>query len=259
MNEKEEKKFEVMLVSEFPKKLNKTLISMPFFNEYDFLYEHLKALNKQTYKDFDLLIVAEPESDEKRILEIIKKVKPKFQVIVVKRLVNSGPAGGNFCGEIFAVTYNYENIIYADVDSIPIDNDLIEELIKNVDEKSFVTPKEISLLDGKRIFTTNPSINHYNCLKVYNLKVSGFRYLPYYYIDDDEFPLRLKKLNFERKKINKYVVHQYKVYALLRLFHFPIFYPATYYIFNNPLYGFLTHFNFILKEIFIMLFSKIRI
>jgi hypothetical protein len=97
MNEKEEKKFEVMLISEFPKKLNKTLISMPFFNEYDFLYEHLKALNKQTYKDFDLLIVAEPESDEKRILEIIKKVKPKFQVIVVKRLVNSGPAGGNFC------------------------------------------------------------------------------------------------------------------------------------------------------------------
>jgi hypothetical protein len=87
------------------------------------------------------------------------------------------------------------------------------------------------------------------------LKVSGFRYVPYYYIDDGEFGSRLIKLNFERKKINKYVTHQYKLSVLLRLFSMTIFYPASY-IFHAPLYYLIAHFNFILKEIFIMLFSN---
>ena len=50
------------------------LIILPFYKEYEYLEKHLNYLNKQSFVEFDLILILNQVSEEEKIVQIIKSV-----------------------------------------------------------------------------------------------------------------------------------------------------------------------------------------
>ncbi|NYZ74267.1 glycosyltransferase, partial [Candidatus Micrarchaeota archaeon] len=120
----------VQSTKEFRKKKANGLIIMPFYRAYDYLFKHLELLEAQTFQDFDLLIVLNSLSDEKKVLDFINQNKFGYGIIVAKRKEDTGSAGGFFTGEKYALENGYKYIIITDDDCLPVNKRHIETLVE---------------------------------------------------------------------------------------------------------------------------------
>jgi len=183
----------VSFTKEFNKKSSETLIMMPFYLEYGYLSDHLDALSRQTFQDFDVVVILNKVSDEKKVYGIIEEKKPAFGVIVTKRKEDTGSAGGFFTGQKYALENGYKQMIFADIDCMPVSLNLVEKLVSNKD-REYVKPGG-RIIENNQVTQIIPEsvIPWYALLSTDLVRRCGLYYLPLYYgAEDVEYGSRIK-------------------------------------------------------------------
>jgi len=182
----------VQSVKEFRKKKADGLIIMPFYRAYDYLFQHLKLLEAQTYLDFDLLIVLNPVSDEKKVLDFIEQSKFRYGIVVAKRKEDTGSAGGFFTGEKYALENGYKYIIIADDDCLPVNKRHIETLVEaHRKGNPLVYADPVFLLDDEEAYRRR-ALPYYSLIDIDLVKKAGLHFAPLYMgAEDREFEDRL--------------------------------------------------------------------
>lgn len=99
-------------------------VVIPTYNRKDALVETLKAFSRQSYKDFEVIIVDDGSTDGTG--EIIKKLNLPFEIQYIFQQ-NKGPASARNLG----IKHSKEEIIFFTGDDIILSNNLLEEHIKN--------------------------------------------------------------------------------------------------------------------------------
>jgi glycosyltransferase involved in cell wall biosynthesis len=113
------------------KRKRKVSVVIPVYNAEKLILETLKALDCQTFKDFEAIIVNDGSTDNS--LRIINNYKPRFFMRVASQK-NFGPARARNKGAKMA---NGEIIIFIDSDCVPYP-DFIERMIAPFKNKSVV-------------------------------------------------------------------------------------------------------------------------
>lgn len=115
----------------------KILVSIVTYNRLNLLQNLYKALKRQTYDNFDLLIINNSSNDGTQLwLNSLK------DIIVIKQ-DNSGSSGGQFTAFKYALENNYDYLWAMDDDVLPEDN-CLEELIKNSNNNTVLVPLRIT-------------------------------------------------------------------------------------------------------------------
>ena len=183
------------------------LLIMPFYTNYPALFKHLDSLTKQTFTGFDVVIVANAVSDEKRINDFIAKGKFPFGIAVVKRKEDTGSAGGYFTGEKYALEKGYQAVIIGDDDCLPMDDRLIEKMVAQWKGGFLAAGPECRFLMEDKVVYTNRALPFYNLIDISLLKKGGLHYLPAYIgADDIDFTLRVGK-GVKISQVDSYVTH----------------------------------------------------
>ena len=189
------------IIYESKKTGSDVLVIVPCFNETGLLIEHIECLSRQTSHAFDALLVLSASFPEKEIIDYLQKNPPKFGVIAIKEKENTGSAGGFFEGQKYALENGYRHVLHADVDCLPVDPELVENLLK---EKSrpVVSPTIVfSSPSGQQTMTPESrrgeliSFSHYTLVSADVLKKYGLYYAPFYGgYEDAEYMHRVAKV-----------------------------------------------------------------
>jgi len=175
------------------------------------LFEHLGALQKQTGAEFDVAVVISRAMDAKAVLGKIRKKRYGYAVALMQRAQDTGSAGGFFLGDMYAVEKGYECVIFADVDGIPGQNDLVQKLVAEFDAgEKLVIPKN-RLYYKEETVAVHGCLHHYGLVSCSIMRKCGLHYAPLYLgADDLEYGIRLQKLAKVRR-IGRSVSHPFVV------------------------------------------------
>jgi len=152
-------------------------VVIPTFNREQMLRKHLMKLSNQSFKDFDVVIVYSPTD---RFIEDVSNLS----IVHIRRKEDIGSAGGFYLGEKFCLQEGYEKIILADDDCLPVSENLIDELVKNLEGGSGLVFPRIQNNEKNR-GRTNRIIAQYGGLRADTLKAVGLTYLPFYQAGED--------------------------------------------------------------------------
>ncbi|VVB58857.1 Uncharacterised protein [Candidatus Anstonella stagnisolia] len=203
----------VSYVKEYGKRETDLLIVMPAFASYENVQRHLELLEKQTYREFNVLLVLGVPFEDERLQKELEKKKFHFGVIIAKENERRGCSGGFFTGQKYALEKGYGYVIMADDDCMPVDAELVENLYKNR-EKGYVTSRTKFVADGYRKTAHVSGASQYTLYSVGIFKKYGLYYLPLFHgADDGEYMERIKDASFQ---IENYSEHPY--IAGMRLF-----------------------------------------
>ncbi|MBU0586309.1 glycosyltransferase family 2 protein, partial [Candidatus Micrarchaeota archaeon] len=219
------------------------VIVVPLYKEYELAKKHIELLEKQTFCNFDLLLVPGPLSPVKELLNSISENKKPFGIIVAVRKNDSGSAGGFFSGQVFAVENKYKYIILADADCLPIDpklvnklyasriNDMVAPRVMFIDKNG----KESKISESERQARTSTSF--YNLFSIKIFEKYGLYYAPLYQgYEDAEFINRIK---IPRTFIEAFCTHPSDPLAYFTNFGKSLAYMANQILFS-PILGFLS-------------------
>ncbi|MFH0884934.1 MAG: hypothetical protein V1861_04450 [Candidatus Micrarchaeota archaeon] len=193
------------------KKYNKTdgelLVIMPFFMNYNILSKHLSLLKGQTCQSFDLIIVLNALSDERKVEEIVESSGCKFGIVLAKRKEDTGSAGGYFTGERYAIENGYDAVVIGDDDCLPIEKTLLEKAVAKWKGGALAVAAESMFVTDEQTIYTSRSIPFYGLIDISLLKTGGLHYLPMYIgADDWEFILRTMR-GVGLVPIDSFVIH----------------------------------------------------
>jgi len=202
-------------------KRNNVVVVMPIFNQYEATKKNILLIKQQTLVP-DILIVDNGSTDN-----TFEKLKKEFyDVILIKAKDNYGGAGGFYLGQKYAYEKGYEYIILNDNDAYPVDNDLIENLIKECDENTVVQAFNVDEDDLRNYILW---FFHWCSFHRKTIQKIGFiKYFLFLYGDEVEYSLRLKKFHILIKKI-------YKKYSHPMKYHYPP--NRVYFAIRNEIYN----------------------
>jgi len=174
-------------------------VIIPTCNTNNWIEKQLAQLSKQTYQDFDIIIVY-GEKDE------FVRVPKKLNVLHIRERGKNGAGGAYFVGEKKAMLDNYKYISLTDADCIPKSSDLLENLVKKIDEGYDVVFPHIKYtnLNATKGFVTN----HYGCVRRNVYDRIGFTYIPYFF-GGEEFDRisRMMRKNMKNGWIESIATH----------------------------------------------------
>jgi len=172
------------------KKTNDVAVVIPTYKNKTLVIETIQKIKKQTLVP-DIIVVDNNE-DYKTFNSLTKKYP---DVTVIKSRRNWGASGGQYLGGAYALCKGYDYIIFTDDDAQPVDNDLIEELVKNADEHTVTVPKHkltSNLQDSKRGLKV--ALFHYVCVHRKILEDVGLPDFDIFIKNDDyEFTMRISQ------------------------------------------------------------------
>jgi hypothetical protein len=184
----------VQEIKDVRRQRNDTAIIIPTIDSKK-LVSALEALSNQDCKDFDIVTVY---GNTDNFI-----TAPWANMINIRTKENLGSAGAFYTGEKLALKEEYQNIILADDDCIPLNKDLIGKIKNALKKHDVVLPKEIH--DGR--IEKSELIHHYGAMKAGVYRVVGHNYLPLFVgAVDTEFVYRLKK-RYMIKRIGSAVYH----------------------------------------------------
>jgi len=196
---------EIKEITEYDKNSDICIV-IPTYNQFEITKNTIIELLKQSIK-FDIVIIDNASTDNSYVK--FKKFFKEVNLILCKK--NYGGSGALFIGQKYAFERGYQYIILSDNDAIPIDSDLIEEIVKNSDKNHIV-----DFINSADSNEPDIRIFHYGCFhRDIISKVGYVDWRFFIYGDDIEYALRLKKFNIKRKKIYKRYWHPMK-------YHYPI-------------------------------------
>lgn len=170
----------------------KVALIIPCYNELDQLFKHLNKLKKQTFLDFDCIIVLSNILNAKEIGKKIANAKYPYGIIILKRKYDSGSAGAFYVGEKYILEKKYDCFILADVDAIPEKNNLLKEMIElRKKGAGFVLPQCNLEFEGAYVMKTI-GLHFYGLVGKEILKKVGLHFAPLYIgADDAEYFFRI--------------------------------------------------------------------
>ena len=98
------------------KKIPLVTVVIPMFNAYPFIGEMLECMEKQTYANWELIIVDDGSTDES--IDTVEKYAKKDNRISLIKRPESRKKGGNTCRNIGLENANGEYIIWFDADDL---------------------------------------------------------------------------------------------------------------------------------------------
>ncbi|MBU0527959.1 glycosyltransferase [Candidatus Micrarchaeota archaeon] len=174
----------------------KTAIVIATYQNPEVLKKHLDLLEKQSFKDFDIIIVY---GENDNFLDGAPE-----DILHIKEKGRNGCAGAFYIGQKTALDEGYENIISADDDCFPVSETLVEELVRRVQkENTIAIPKWRR--DKEKI--QHEYVFHYSCIPQKILRKSGLPFYPLFFGGDDvEMIERIKKMgiNVEHTEATTY-------------------------------------------------------
>lgn len=118
-------------------------IIIPTLNEEEYVGELLQCLVRQTYKDFEAIIV-DGHSDDSTT-EVVRKYKKKLDL----RLINSQKRNVAYQRNLGVKKAKYENLLFLDADVI-IDPDFLRTSVRQIKNKSLVVAIPKYIPDDRR-------------------------------------------------------------------------------------------------------------
>ncbi|MBU0586843.1 glycosyltransferase, partial [Candidatus Micrarchaeota archaeon] len=180
-------------------------IVIPFYNELVALKAHLEVLEKQTKKDFFVVVVASNICESKEVLDTVKRFS--LQIAILKRKNDTGSAGAFALGTTYALNHNCDAVIFADVDALPFENDLVENIYSEfLSGNELILPKVRQIVDDKSV-GVDYSINIYGLLSARIIRIIGVHYVPAYLGGEDMELVQRAESLVKKKLINKSVSH----------------------------------------------------
>lgn len=175
-------------VSNVEMNLKNTTIIIPTFNSHAKTSHLIEKLNQQN-GDFDIVVVDSGDSEDHLKVKASRILRFKEDL---------GGAGSFHEGLKYAYENGYEKFILCDNDLVPIDVDLVEEIIKGLDEHDVVTPDK-----------TNPELNyHFLGLRRGVVEKVGYPVKEFFMWGDDlEYSWRINKAGFKVSRINSSFLH----------------------------------------------------
>lgn len=174
------------------RKRDDVLLVLPFYTNYPAMFSNLGLLAKQGCQDFDVIIVANAVSDEKKILAFIEKLDMRYGIVLAKRNEDTGSAGGYFTGEKYALEKGYGAVVHVDDDCLPVSPDLLGKLISRWKAGALVAGTECRFLLGSEVIYSSKSTVFYGLVDSSLLGARGLHYVPMYMgADDLEFGYRV--------------------------------------------------------------------
>ena len=128
---------------------DKVTIIIPTFNEEFYIFNTLWLLSRQGH---NLKVVVADGGSTDRTIKMVLNAREKFQNLSIE-IIEGGAVGvGRNNGARFADT---EYLLFMDADSILIEDDIIEETLKNADQYDIITCKQKSTTreDIKSVWT----------------------------------------------------------------------------------------------------------
>jgi len=181
-----------------PGRKGSILVILPAYGEAEAaIARHLRALSRQTCRDFDVLLVLGPMD------KAVKKCPAGISLLQLHRKFDYGFAGAVYAGQRFAVENGYEYAVWADIDRLPEGNGYLAAMQKiakreNADAvlgRYVVRPeKKSDALPERRAEQTSL----YSLVSARVFKKLGYTFLPIFMgADDVEYMLRLRTFSGE--------------------------------------------------------------
>lgn len=172
------------------KSVTDNAIIIPCYDEYSLLVNHIKFLNLQSIHAFYAIIVLSNKMDTGKAIEAVKATE--FPILILKRSHDTGSAGGFFLGAKTAYANGAKTVIFADVDALPEDKDLVESLINESSSGHKIVMSTSKLTFEGKIVAFEHVLNQYTLVSRDLIEKVGFHYAPAYLgADDAEYQTRL--------------------------------------------------------------------
>lgn len=169
------------------------LVVISSFNGYGLVERHLELLSRQTYQEFNVLLVLGVPFEDAKLVQWLEKRKFPFGVIIAKENERRGCSGGFFTGQKYALEKDYRYVIMADDDCMPVDRELLGELWRNR-KALYVVPTTV-FVEGsyrKKGFAAGPT--QYSLYSTDIFRRYGLYYLPLFHgADDGEYMERVRE------------------------------------------------------------------
>ncbi|MCX6774160.1 MAG: hypothetical protein NTY68_04165 [Candidatus Micrarchaeota archaeon] len=171
---------------------NDLLVIIPCFINYDLLVKHLGCLSRQTFHNFDVILILGPDFNDSKLFDFLKSNKFGFGIIVVKNKI-IGTTCGFFIGQKYGYDKGYGYMIMADDDCMPVDPGVVGALYSKR-EIGCVCPTQRLVFEERHVGFENGCTNRYALFSRSIFKKYGFYYLPIYHgSEDSEFKERVSK------------------------------------------------------------------
>ncbi len=162
------------------------------------LKKHVERLGLQKWKGFDIIIVY---GEKDGFIEA-----PAWAGILhLREKGRNGCSGAYYIGERAALEEGYGIIILADDDCMPVSEDLVESLVKEVEGGTHIAIPRL----GSPQASWKPRVPHYyGAVSANALRKAGLTFLPLFFGGDDvEFMSRMMNAGFSPKHIEAYAWH----------------------------------------------------
>ncbi len=178
---------------------NEVAIIIPTFKGKSRLERQFEYLKKQTYRNFDVILVYGYED------EFIQN--PEFSIVHLKRNDDYGSAGGYYAGERYVLEQNYPYVIMADDDCFPVDENVIKELVAELKKENVIVFPASDVGDPNSM----PQLmGFFASMRTDIIRKAGLTWIPFhYYCEDIEWHDRLIP-HSKNKDIPNQVVHKTK-------------------------------------------------
>lgn len=167
------------------------------------LKKHLDALNKQIYKDFDVIVIDSGASQDYKIIKSMGK-RYKYRLIVKHFKKDLGGAGSCYEGCKIAYSKGYKYIMLTDYDAIPVSRNMTKVLINNASKGMACLPANTTEYHTKgKAFTMIDAASHnyftFPCEVIKKVGLPNKELFIYY--DDLDYTARIAKY-YSLAKIN---------------------------------------------------------
>lgn len=228
---------EIKYIIDNTKKRANCVVIVPTFNWFELVKKFIDLIKLQTIVP-DIIIVDNNSSDW--TTEKIQNMAPEVIILIAKE--NYASSWWQYLWQKYAYEKWYEWIILSDYDAYPIDNNLIETLIKNAWEN-----QTIDMINSAESNKPNYYVFHYWILHRKAIEKIWFvDYTFFVYWDDEDYYLRQNKWGIHRNKISCKYYHPMKTFMSAKF---------SYFITRNFLYIQIKYHNIISFLFFLLSFS----
>lgn len=193
----------IQIIDNCKDKRKNICIVMPTFNQYSEIKKNIDLIKKQTLVP-DIVII-----DNNSIDKTFDKISEEYNdIILIKLAWNYWWAGWFYLWQKYAYENWYDWIILNDNDAYPVDNNLIENLLKNSSKNQFVFWKN-NVWEFKKMWV----VFHYWLLhRDIISKIWFVDFKLFLYWEDEDYLLKLNKSNVKLINLNVKYYHPFKLY-----------------------------------------------